>query len=471
MASPDDVKANINLQKPSGTIDQLPEMMDKRRWLTRFIEDHFQLYGYQQVDIPIYDFFQLYELKSGEKVINDIFTFLDPPKHRAVENPPIYALRPEFTAPLVRAYISTEMMYRPKPQKYFYIGPCFRYDEPSPGRYRQFTQAGVEIFGADSATSDAEMMIVPMTLMNRLGIQNFVLRINDLTIIRQYLNENSLDQGIQSKIIGIIDNITSHLRKTEIGAETDLSKEEWFAEFHNQMNELQIRPNIIDELELLLDLVGTPTEVITHLEKFFGQYPKTLQIIKRSKLISVCDLLEAAEIKNYVVDCGIARGLDYYTDIVFEIDVPILGREKQICGGGRYNQMIENFGGEISPACGFSFGFERIIITLEKQEAIQSLPSRADVFIGMKEDTRNFGINIAEQLRKHRIRVELDIMDRSFRSAAKLVNRLNIPFMIFIGPREKDANKFTLKNFHTEEQFQNLSINDVITKISEKKIP
>ena len=143
-------KPKINLQKPSGTIDFLPEDMDKRRWLTKKMEVHFHLYGYQQIEIPIYDFYNLYEIRGGEKVIDDIFTFLDPPKHRAKENPPIYALRPEYTAPLVRAYNSTELMYRPKPQKYYYIGPCFRYDEPSPGRYRQFTHAGVEIYGADS---------------------------------------------------------------------------------------------------------------------------------------------------------------------------------------------------------------------------------------------------------------------------------------------------------------------------------
>jgi hypothetical protein len=105
-------KKKVNLLKPTGTNDFLPEDMDKRRWLTRIIEDHFLTYGYQQIMIPTYDFFELYRIRSGEKIINDIFTFMDPPSHRSETDAPIFALRPEFTAPLVRFYNSSELMYR-----------------------------------------------------------------------------------------------------------------------------------------------------------------------------------------------------------------------------------------------------------------------------------------------------------------------------------------------------------------------
>ncbi len=465
MDSPKTPGKNVNLQKPSGTIDLLPDMMDKRRWLSTIMENHFQGFGFQQIDIPMYDFFELYKIKSGEKIINDIFTFLDPPKHRAAENPPRYALRPEFTAPLVRAYVSTELMYRPKPQKYFYIGPCFRYDEPSPGRYRQFTQAGIEIFGADSVMADAEMIIVAMDLLKKLGIENFLLRVNDLTVLRQYLQEQQLNAEQQSKVFGIIDNITAHLRKLEIGAETEKTEEEWVQEYRDQMEALRLENQVITDLEPLLRLVGTPDSVLTQLENNFAAYPATLEALENSKMRDVCKLLDAAEITNYVIDCGIARGLDYYTDIVFEIDAPILGREKQICGGGRYNQLIGTFGGEITPACGFSFGYERIIIVLEKQNAIQPLPSRADVFIGAKAESRAYSLQIAQKLRANGIRVECDVMDRSFRSAAKLVNKLKIPMMLFIGPREQESERFTLKNFQTEEQHKDLTFDQVVEKI------
>ena len=141
-----DTNEKLNLTKPSGTVDFLPEDMEKRRWVRNALERVFERFGYQEIDLPMYEFFDVFKKRSGEKVINDIFTFYDPPAHRAEENPPLYALRPEYTASLARFFITSELMYRPKPQKYYYIGPCFRYDEPAPGRYRQFTQAGIEIF-------------------------------------------------------------------------------------------------------------------------------------------------------------------------------------------------------------------------------------------------------------------------------------------------------------------------------------
>ena len=209
-------KSGLNLQKPTGTLDLLPEDMDKRRWITRFIEDHFRSFGFQQIMIPTYDFFNLYRLRSGEKIINDIFTFYDPPSHKKEVNPELYALRPEFTAPLCRFYITSELMYRPKPQKLFYVGTCFRYDEPQPGRYREFTQAGVELFGSDSYTADAEIIVLAMQLMEKLGIQEYLLRINDLTFLRTYLEEQHIHEEMQNKIFGVIDKIASYMRKVEI---------------------------------------------------------------------------------------------------------------------------------------------------------------------------------------------------------------------------------------------------------------
>ncbi|MHA1583935.1 MAG: histidine--tRNA ligase [Promethearchaeota archaeon] len=458
-------KKKLNLQKPSGTVDYLPEIMDKRRWLTRTVEDLFQKYGYQQIMIPIYDFFELYKIRSGEKIINDIFTFYDPPKHRAAENPALYALRPEFTAPLVRAFNSTELMYRPRPQKYFYIGPCFRYDEPAPGRYRQFTQIGIEIYGADTAVADAEMLIVAMDLMKNLKIDDYLLRINDLTFLRTYLQEHQFSMEIQNGIFGIIDRITSLLRKLEIGALEDTTVDDLVANYYEDMDALQIDREITEQLENFLHLVGTPEEVEAKLKEIFSNNPQTVEAIENSRINEVSKLIEAAGITNYVMDCGIARGLDYYTNVVFEIDVPALGKEKQVCGGGRYNSMIREFGGDDCPALGFSFGFERLIIAMEKQNEIASNPYRADLFIGTKAETREYGMSIAQKLRNSGCRVEVDLMNRSFKSAAKFVNRMKIPFMLFLGPREQESGKFTLKEFKTQEQFRDISLDDVIKKI------
>ncbi|QEE17557.1 histidine--tRNA ligase [Promethearchaeum syntrophicum] len=464
-------KRKLNLQKPSGTIDFFPEEMEKRRWLIRTIEDLFRKFGLEQIEIPMYDFFELYKVRSGEKIINDIFTFYDPPKHRVEENPPLYALRPEYTASLVRCYNSTELMYRPKPQKFFYIGPCYRYDEPKKGRYRQFTQAGIEIYGSDTTSADAEMLIVAIELMKKLGIKDYVLRINDLTILRTYLQSNNLELEAQNKIFGIIDRITSSLRKGEIGAIPDFKEQDYIDDYYASMNDLGTDRKIIEKLESFLYLVGTPSKVQKELQKLFKSEPEMLIIIQNSRLPEVCELIEAAGVKKneYVLDYGISRGLDYYTNTVFEIDVPSLGTEKQVCGGGRYNSLIKEFGGEETPALGFSFGFERLLIALENQGSIKENRPRADVFIGTKEDTRKFGLKIAQKLRNSDLSVEIDINNRSFKNVSSLVDRLKIPFLLFIGPREFESGKFTLKNFITKEQYQEISLKDVVKDIKQYK--
>lgn len=457
-----EAKGKYNLQKPTGTIDFLPEDMDKRRQLTRIIEDHFQTYGYQQIMLPEYDFFALYRLRSGEKIINDIFTFYDPPAHRAEKDPELYALRPEFTAPLCRFYISSELMYRPKPQKYYYIGSCFRYDEPKKGRYRQFTQAGVELFGADSPMADAEILIMAMDLMEKLQIKPYTLRINDLTFLRTYLEEHGLNFDQQNKVFGVIDKITSYLRKLEIGAITKGTKEEFIGDYYALMAELQIDRDMTETLENLLHLVGSANEIIPQLKEVFQSEPKTIEAINSSTLPAVCEYLSAAGIGNFVVDCGIARGLDYYTNIVFEIDVPSLGTEKQICGGGRYNKLVEEYGGEPTPATGFAFGFERIIIALESLQKISSEPYRAKVLIAMKEEARAYGLQIANKLRAEGIKVEIDIMNRSFKAISKFVDAAKIPYLLFLGAQEMESKKFTLKNFTTSSQEKDLSFEQVI---------
>lgn len=461
-------KSGLNLQKPTGTLDLLPEDMDKRRWITRFIEDHFRSFGFQQIMIPTYDFYNLYRLRSGEKIINDIFTFYDPPGHRKEINPELYALRPEFTAPLCRFYITSELMYRPKPQKFFYVGTCFRYDEPQPGRYREFTQAGVELFGSDSYVADAEIIILAMQLMEKLGLQEYLLRINDLTFLRTYLEEQQIHEEMQNKIFGVIDKVASYMRKVEIKAITDHTIEDFTNDYYGMMNDLKMDRDLTEKLEKLLYLVGKPEEVTTKLLEIFNDNPKTVEAIKNSNIPKVCQLIDAAGLGRYVVDCGIARGLDYYTNLVFEIDVPALGKEKQVCGGGRYNKLVEEYGGEHTPATGFAFGLDRLIIALERLKKIQPEPYRADVYIATKPETTAFGVKVANQLRTAGIRVEIDIMERTFKNVSKFVNTVNIPFLAFLGPKEMESNKITIKDFRSQTQYENLSIEETINTIKQK---
>jgi histidyl-tRNA synthetase len=153
---------------------------------------------------------------------------------------------------------------------------------------------------------------------------------------------------------------------------------------------------------------------------------------------------------------------------VFEIDVPLLGKEKQVCGGGRYNHLVSEFGGETTPATGFAFGYDRLLIILEKLGKIAPLPYRSLIYIAAKAEAQTYAFQVAKKLRESGIAVENDLMDRSFKAVSKFVNAIHIPFMIFIGPNEIQSGKFTLKDFQTEIQLENLSIEQVITEIKKK---
>jgi histidyl-tRNA synthetase len=311
-------------------------------------------------------------------------------------------------------------------------------------------------------TADAEILVIALSLMEKLTIPNYLCRINDLAILRTFLEENHYDIDQQNKIFGVIDKIASLLRKVEIGAITELTADDFIEDYYAAMTELKIDRDLIEKLEPMLTLVGTPAGILEKLKTNFAGNPKTLEMIEKSSIHAVCELVQAAGYEKFVMDCGIARGLDYYTNIVFEIDVPLLGKEKQVCGGGRYNRLISEFGGENTPATGFAFGFDRLLIILERLGKITPRPYRSQVYIAAKAECRTEAMKIAQQLRQGGIPTEVDLMDRSFKNVSKFVNSINVPFMIFIGPQEVKSGKLTLKDFRTETQYNEKSLDEII---------
>ena len=458
----------VNLQKPSGTRDFTPGDVQPQIWLQNRIRQFFEQYGFEEVMLPTYDFFTLYEIRSGEKIINDIFTFYDPPKHREEEDPVLYALRPELTAPICRFFITSELSHYPQPLKLFYIANCFRYDEPSPGRYREFWQAGCELFGVDTVEADIEIMVMAMRFLESLELPHYTLRLNDLRILRTLLEENQLDEPSQNQIFGFIDKHSSSLRKIEIGAIDDQTEEEVIQEFRRDIGTLGLPESLAETLEFFLSLVGTATEVYKELKTILAPYPSALDSLKQSDLQEISHRFDLLGYTKYVIDIGIARGLDYYTSTVFEIDVPSLGKQKQICGGGRYNHLMEDFGGAETPATGFAYGFDRILLALEKENLLPSPRPKADLFIAVKNGLEAEGMLLAENLRKEGFRVETDLKSRSFKRCSKFVNAVKIPYVIFLGPREVESKRYTLKNFETREQETDLAYDDLVKQLRAK---
>ena len=238
----------------------------------------------------------------------------------------------------------------PQPLKFYYIGNCFRYDEPTPGRYREFWQAGCELFGAASVEADIEILVLCLSLMKKLGIKEYVLRVNDLTILRTFLAEVGLSDENQRHVFGLIDKYSSYLRKIEIGAIPKENYEDFVSDFQKDCRAIQLDEPVIDILTEFLELVGDEEKVFGRLNEILANYKTTLETIEKSDLKIIDQRLKSLGFADVsVIDCGIARGLDYYTGPVFEIDVNLLGKEKQVCGGGRYDKLFQNSAAKLFP--------------------------------------------------------------------------------------------------------------------------
>ncbi len=480
----------LKFKVPRGTRDFLPEEMSKRNYVEKAIRKVFESYGFQQIQTPIFEEFLLFAARSGEEIRNSMFTFFSDDKE--------FALRPELTAAVCRLIASGKMSI-PKPYEIYYIGPCFRYERPQAGRYREFFQAGIELMGTSSSQADAKVLAVVVSVLKELGLKPFELKIGNIGIFRSLLEEQKLDFDKQNRIINNIDNIVSLRDKLEIifskkqltqedknfviskiddiyKIQEDLkysgkyeikpSKKTDNASLNKWMKEL---PKILEETYKAVwckerGFDKSFAELLINVSKTSGKrdsIEKTAKevIPKNSKayaaleeLLKVLDLLETYGVKDYTVLLGVARGLDFYTGTVFEVNCPLLGAQKQICGGGRYDKLVEEFGGPSTPATGFAFGFDRVVEALEASKGVQMQP-KAEVFIGaMNADLNKKAIEIAQRLRSEGIIVAEDIDNLSLNKKLEYCNKIGVRYFVLVGQRELKEASVSVKDLKTGEQ-------------------
>ena len=286
------------------------------------------------------------------------------------------ALRPELTAPVIRCYVERLQM-EPKPLKLFYFGNCYRYDRPQKGRYREFQQAGCEVIGTDTCEATAELLALAYTLLRNTGLKNIRLNIGNLTIISAIFKKLHLLKDDQKILLPLIDK--------------------------SQFDDLKIALrdcNVSDQMgDAFIEVLQTSD--VTKIRSFIAD--DTDAKTELTTMETILDLLKNAfHINEYEIKLSIVRGLDYYKGLVFEIDAPILGAEKQLCGGGSYD-LVPLFGGTEVPTSGFAIGFDRTILALEEEGFLFPTP-KLDVFIIPVNQTMNtISIQIAQQLRSHGI--------------------------------------------------------------------
>lgn len=412
-------------QRPRGTRDFSPGEMAKRRFVETKMRETARLFGFGEVMTPTFESTELFVARSGEGIIDELYAFEDKGNRKI-------SLRPELTASVMRFYVN-EMQNLPKPVKIFYFGNCFRYERPQAGRYREFFQLGAELIGAPSIESDAEIIALALATLKNLGLKDVVVRIGHLGVLNKFIKDLKITETSEKDARRLIDKRDFEgLRSILDGA--------------NANDEAAAR--LIELVNLGGAEANTRARKEASTDDSFGY------------LANLLDRLNAYGFNNCQLDFGVARGLDYYTGMVFEIDAPSLGAEKQICGGGAYT-LADLFGGQEVNSTGYAFGFDRIMLALEKSGV--DVPSQnLDVYIlPISDGAKIAAIKIISELRNAGISADMDLMGRNMSKAMKYANSIGVAKTILIGDKELAENSVTVRDMKTGEQ-KNIPISEII---------
>jgi histidyl-tRNA synthetase len=378
-----------------------------------------QLFGYKEVITPVVEPYELLSAKSGEEIRQRMFVFKDL-GDRSV------ALRPEFTASIARL-ATTALKTEPKPLRVFSVGSVYRYDEPQRGRYREFWQSNFELVGASNPEADVEAILLTNTVMKGTGLQAYTFKIGHVGVIRGVLSQENVDDELQNAVLQRID-------KKEYADAFKLIKGE------------KCRAT----LQGLLELKGnTPFETVEKIQKYVAGYAEAEAAA--DNLMAILRLVTASGCPVGAVEPAFARGLEYYTGMIFEVNVP--GLEIALGGGGRYDKLIEVFGGESTPAVGVANGLDRVVLALQKQKIV--LPTGRDrtaVVIPVKQELKVNALKISQILRNAGVTVEFEVMGRKMGKALEDADRRKIDYAVIVGERELREAAVVVKDLVKREQ-------------------
>ncbi|MCD6207142.1 MAG: histidine--tRNA ligase [Methanosarcinales archaeon] len=391
----------MKLNRPRGTRDFTPAETEKRRYIENRMRGTAEHWGYGEVKTPTFEHTELFTIKSGEAIVDELYTFTD-------KGGRDIALRPELTAPVLRMYVN-EMSVSPKPIRLYYFENCFRYERPQKGRFREFWQFGVELIGSDRAEAEAEAIALAAAMVSDIEIEAD-LRIGHLGVVRGMIHD--LDSEMQAEAMRLMD------KKDIDGLELLL---------HDQ-------PDMRDRLPALLDADIDEARSITNDAQPLEELQATLAVLDHYGT-------------RYEVDFGIVRGLDYYTGMVFEMYTAGLGAQNQICGGGTY-RLAQLFGGSETPSCGFGIGFDRVLEVCGIEPPRE--PRVAVVFL---PDVAEDAIRVASRLRDDAgVRTTIDISGRKFGAQLKHADAIGADYAVIVGAKEVEAGMVTLRDMRTGAQ-------------------
>ena len=404
-----------------GTKDTLPNESDVWIYLENYIHNFFKNFGYKEIRTPSFENTELFLRSIGKEtdiVSKEMYSWIDQGNNTLT-------LRPELTAPVVRSYIQHQLGKQKKSHKLYYVGSSYRRERPQKGRFRQFKQFGLEAFGSEFPEQDAEIISMAYLLYDSLGVENLKLKINS---IGSKENRKEYANILKEYFSKFKDKLTSTSKK------------------RLSYNPLRILDTKID---FEIELVKKAPKIIDYISQEDKKHFESM--------LAILDNLNIP----YTIDDYLVRGLDYYSRTVFEIQANSLGSQNALCGGGRYDYLVEELGGPYTPAIGFAAGLERLIMAMNiNNNKIIKNPNIYIISIG--DEAIEFSLKLANQLRlKKNLIIINDTLRRSLKAQMKDANRLNTKYSIIIGEEELSKKTVSIKNMETGNQ-EELPIDKII---------
>ena len=405
-----------------GTKDLLPNAMLNILDIERHLNIFMNIHGYGEIRTPIFESTELFSRSVGEHtdIVNkEMYTWID-------QNEQSLTLRPEMTASVVRSYIQKQLWKTEPISKFYYIGPSFRRERPQKGRLRQFHQFGIEAIGSPNPEQDAEVISMAYNIYKMFGIDNLEIKINSLG-----------SENIRKKYgVDLRDSLMT---------------------FKNEFNESELIRLEKNPLRILDSKNKKTQKIVNENAPNIFDYISDEDNQHFNDVINILDQLKI----TYTHDQKLVRGLDYYTKTVFEVTSSNLGAQDALCGGGRYNNLVKELGGENIPAIGFAAGVERLLLAmnLENNRTIDT-----DVYIvNIEKQYTAKAMQIADLLRKELgVAVYIDSLRRSIKSQMRHANKMNAKFTIILDLENLKKDKVLIKNMNENKQ-ESILINNIVS--------
>lgn len=414
--------------KPRGVNDILPDEVWKWHYVENYLRDLAGRFGFQELRIPIFEHTELFQRGIGDTsdvVEKEMYTFTD-------RGDRSLTLRPEGTAGVARSFVENKLYSGTLPGKYYYVGPMFRYDRPQAGRYRQFNQFGIETIGGHEPAIDSEAVAFAYEIFHGLGLENVLVHLNSVGCpVCRKAYRAALQDHLMPALHDLCETCQTRFDR-------------------NPMRILDCKSKHCHEL-----VQGAPSinqYLCEDCQNHFDQVKK---------------ILEAMGIP-YAVDQNLVRGLDYYTRTAFEITAGKEGAQSAICGGGRYDNLIEEIGGPALPGIGFALGMERLLLTLEQQGSQLQKPDFCDVFVaGLGGNAEILTSQLCHSLRLSGLRVQRDYQGKGLKAQMKAADRVAAKIVLIIGDDEIARQAVICRQMANGEQ-TTISVNDAVSYVQQK---